>query len=89
MVSGPYLLCSLVTNHQPDHGGRSGILRQKGFRFRQISMFWNPQDPQRRFDQVAPDRQAILTVSKFTSGAASTGVADLEAAPEISNKKSL
>ena len=30
---------------------------------------------------AAPDLQAIITVSKVTSGAALTGVADLKAAP--------
>jgi hypothetical protein len=55
----------------------------------QMSMFWNPEDPPCRFHQAAPDRQAILTVSEVTSGAASTGVADLKAAPEMTNTKSI
>ena len=40
-------------------------------------------DPPRRFIEVALILQAILTVSEVTSDAASTGYADLEAAPEV------
>jgi len=36
-----------------------------------------------------PVLQVILTVSKVTSGTASTGVTNLKAAPEVSNTTSL
>ena len=57
------------------------------FRFRQMRMLFKAWDPLRHFVETAPVLQAILTVSKVTSGAASTGVADLESAPEVSNMK--
>ena len=53
----------------------------------QMSLFWNPEDPQRWFHQVAPDSQTMVHVSEATSGASSTGVADLEAAPEVTQMK--
>ena len=46
-------------------------------------------DPQRLFIEAAPVLQAIFAVSEVTSGAALTGVADLEGTPEMSNTKSL
>ena len=73
-----------------DHGGGSGISRQISFRFRQLRVFWNPQDPPpRQFNEAAPDRQVILAVCEATSGAALSGVADLEAAPEVAQTKPL
>ena len=41
----------------------------------------------RCFIEAAPVLQAILTVSEVTSGAALTGIADLEAAPEVTQTK--
>ena len=52
-------------------------------------MFYKAGDPPRSFVEAELIIQAILTVSEVTSGAASTGVADLEAALEMSNVKSL
>ena len=54
-----------------------------------MRVFWNPQDPLRRSRQAAPVFQAILAVCKATSGAASTGVADLKAALEMAQTKSI
>ena len=50
-------------------------------------MFFKAWDPLRRFIEAAPVLQAILTVFEVTSGAASTGVADLKAAPEVTQTK--
>ena len=50
-------------------------------------MFWNPQDPPRRARSAALVLQAILAVSEVTSGAASTGVANFEAVPEVTHTK--
>ena len=88
-LAGPWTLPLMLSFciRQPDHGSQSGILRRRMFHSWQMSMFLNPEDPPRRFHQAAPDRQAILTVAKVTSGAASTGVADLEAAPEVTQTK--
>ena len=58
-------------------------------RFRQMRMFFKAEDLLRRFVEAAPVLQAILTVSEVTSGAASTGVADLEAVPEVTQTKPL
>jgi hypothetical protein len=52
-------------------------------------VFWNLQDPVRQFHQVAPVLQVIVVVCKASSNAASTGVANLEAVPEVSNTKSI
>ena len=41
--------------------------------------------PQRQFHEATLGRQVILTACKATYGPASTGVADLEAAPEGAN----
>ena len=41
------------------------------------------------FIEATPVLQAILTVSEVTSDAASTGVADLEATPEVTQTKPL
>ena len=41
----------------------------------------------RPFIEAAPVYQAILSVSEVTSGKASTGVADLETAPEVTQTK--
>ena len=54
-----------------------------------MSMFLNLQDPPRRFIQAALDRQVILIISEATSGAASTGVAVLEAVPEVAKTNRL
>ena len=70
-----------------DHGGRSGILRQPMFRFWQLRMFLKAGDLLRCFIEAVPVLQAILIVSEVTSGAALTGVADLEAAPEVTQMK--
>ena len=72
-----------------DHGGGSGILRRPMFRFRQTRMFLKAGGLLRRFIEAAPVLQAIFIVSEVTSDAASTGVADLEAAPEMTNTKSI
>ena len=56
-------------------------------RFWQMRMFFKAGDLLRCFIEAAPVLQAILTVSEVTSGAASTGVADLEAAPEVTETK--
>ena len=53
------------------------------FRFRQMRMVFKAGDLLRRFIEAAPVLQAIFIVSEVTSDAASTGVADLEAAPEV------
>ena len=57
------------------------------FRFRQMRMVFKAGDLLRRFIEAAPVLQAIFIVSEVTSGAASTGVADLEAAPEVTQTK--
>ena len=41
----------------------------------------------RRFIEAAPVLQAILTLCKVTSVAALTGIADLEAVPEVTQTK--
>ena len=86
MVFGPYLLCSfygLLLSASRDHGGGSGILGRVIFRFRQMRAVSNAQDLPRQSRSAAPVPPAILAVSEVTSGAASTGVADLEAAPQV------
>ena len=57
------------------------------FRFRQMRMVLKAGDLLRRFIEAAPVLQAIFIVSEVTSDAASTGVADLEAAPEVTQTK--
>ena len=57
------------------------------FRFRQMRIFFKAGDLLRRFIEVVPILQAILIVSEVTSGAASTDVANLEAAPEVTQTK--
>ena len=57
------------------------------FRFRQMRMVFKAGDLLRRFIEAAPVLQAIFVVSEVTSDAASTGVADLEAAPEVTQTK--
>ena len=58
------------------------------FQFRKNEdVFLKLETPPRCFVEVAPVLQAILTVSEVTSGAASTGVADLEATPEVTQMK--
>ena len=66
-----------------DRGGGSGILRPNILRFRQTRAFRKAQEHPRRFRQAAPESEVILLLRETTSGAASTGVADLEAAPEV------
>ena len=53
-----------------------------------MRVFWNPQDP-RQLCKPVLDRQVILDIRKVTSGAVSTDVADLEAAPEVDKTKSV
>ena len=77
------LLKDLFPSTNRDHGRGSGSLGQNSFHFRQLSFFWNPQDPLRRFHKAAPDLQVILAVCKATSDAALTDVADHEAGPEV------
>ena len=62
-------------------------MRQIMFHFRKIRLFLKLETPPRRFIEEAPVLQAILTVSKVTSGAVLTGVVDLEAAPEVTQTK--
>ena len=50
---------------------------------------WNPSDPPHQFHEVAPVQKVILAVCEAASSAASTGVADLEAAPEVDELKSI
>jgi hypothetical protein len=54
-----------------------------------MRVFLKAKDLPRRFHEAAPGQQVILAVREATSGAASTGVADLEAAPEVAQTKSL
>ena len=58
------------------------------FRSQQMGMFFKAGDLLRRFIEAAPVIQTILIVPKVTSGAASAGVADLEAAPKVTQTKS-
>ena len=55
--------------------------------FWQMRMFFKAGDLLRRFIEAAPVFRAIFTISEVTSGAASTGVANLEAVPEVSKPK--
>ena len=82
------LFVDVLSSASRDHGGGSGVLGRVIFRFRQMRAFSNAQDLPRRFREAAPVLRAILTVLTVTSGTASTGVADLEAAPEMSITKS-
>ena len=73
-----------------DHGGGSGILGQNNFRSKKKECILGSLRPHSScFREVAQVLQVILAVHEATSGAASTKVADLEAAPEVSNTKSL
>ena len=54
-----------------------------------MRVFWNPQDPPRWSRQAALVLQVILAVRKAASGTASTGVAGLEAALEVTITKSI
>jgi len=82
------LFVDVLSSASRDHGGGSGILGRVIFRFRQMRAFSNAQDLPRRSRSAAPVLPAILVVGMVTSGAASTGIADLEAAPEMSILKS-
>jgi hypothetical protein len=66
-----------------DHGGGSGNLRRFFLSFRQMSVFWEALDQPRQMRKATPVMQIILAFGMATSSAASTGVADLEAAPEV------
>ena len=59
------------------------------FRFRQMRSFFKARDPPRCFIEAAPVLQVILAVRGATSGAALTGVAVLEAAPEVAKTNGL
>ena len=52
-----------------------------------MRVFLKLETPQYCFIEAALVLQAILTVYEVTSGAASTGVADLETAPEVTHTK--
>ena len=56
-------------------------------KFWKMRMFLKAGDLLRCFIETSPVLQAILTVSEVTSGAASTSVADLEAAPEVTQTR--
>jgi hypothetical protein len=49
--------------------------------------FWNAQDLPYQISQAVLDPQVVLAVHKVASCAASTGVANLEAAPEVRKNK--
>ena len=72
-----------------DHDGGSGILKRVLLRLRQMKVFWKGDILPHLFHQSARESKVILTLRETTSGAASTGVADLEAAPEMAKTKSL
>ena len=59
------------------------------FCFQQLRALRKPKDLMFWFPEAALGRQVIFLVREATSGAALTNVADLEAAPEVSNTKSL
>ena len=82
------LFVDVLSSASRDHGGGSGILGRVIFRFRQMRVFSNAQDLPRQSRSAAPVLLAILVVGMVTSGAALTGIADLEAAPEMSFLKS-
>ena len=79
----------VLSSASRDHGCGSRILGQVTFRFREIGVFSDAQDLPGRSRSEALVLPAILAVSEVTFSASSTGVADLEAAPEVSNMKSL
>ena len=83
-VSKPFLRSANL-----DHGSGSGILKRVFLQLRQMKMFWKAEKLPHLFHQAAPESKVILMLCETTSGAASTGVADLEAAPEMAQTNSL
>ena len=81
------LFVDVLSSASRDHGGGSGVLGRVILRFRHMRAFSNAYDLPRRSRSATPVLPSILAVSKGTSGTASTGVADLKAAPEVSNTK--
>ena len=81
------IFCAVPNHFSPsanlDHSGGNGILTQFFLRFRQMRVFSDAKGYQHRIHKTAPIPQVVLAVRMATSGAASTGVADLEAAPEV------
>ena len=67
-----------------DHGGGGSILAAVQLRFRRLRAFWKAQDPLRQMVKGVPGRRIVLAVRLSTSWAASTGVANLDAAQEVS-----
>ena len=51
--------------------------------------FWKALNPPRLFHKVAPDQQVTLAAGILISSDVLTGVADLTAAPEVDEMKSL
>ena len=66
------------------HGGKGGIPAAVQLRFRRLRAFWKAQDSLHQMVKAAPARQVIVAVRLSTSLAASAGVANLDAAQEVS-----
>ena len=91
MVFGPYCLVRrkhLLSSASHDHSDGSGILRRFS-PLLAIEGVLEPQNHPRQICKPVPSRQIVLVVCNTTSSAASTGVANLEAAPEVAQKNSL
>ena len=78
-----------LSSTREDYGGGIDILRRTVFCFWQMRLFWDPQDPLRRFHEAAPDWKVILAAGMLTSGAVSTDGANLKAAQEVNETKSI
>ena len=75
--------------HQPGPWRRTRHFGAKHVLLQAYENVLEPPSPPHSFLQEAPDRQIILIVSEATSGAALAGVTDLEAIPEVAQKKPL
>ena len=67
-----------------DHGGGGGIPATVQLRFRRLRVYWKAQDLLNWVVKAAPGRQVIVAVRLSTSWAALAGVANLDAAQEVS-----